>query len=49
MPMPDAGSREDGERATDRAGRPTLLSIVVPVYFNALNLPETIPQLLALR
>ena len=47
--MPDAGSREDGERAIDRAGRPTLLSIVVPVYFNALNLPETIPQLLALR
>lgn len=25
-----------------------LMSIVVPVYFNALNLPDTIPQLLAL-
>lgn len=31
--------------------RPRLarLSIVVPVYFNALNLPDTVPQLLALR
>ena len=28
--------------------RQTQFSIVVPVYFNALNLPDTIPQLLAL-
>ena len=27
----------------------TLLSIVVPVYFNAMNLPDTIPQLLSLE
>lgn len=27
---------------------PALMSIVVPVYYNALNLPETVPQLLAL-
>jgi len=52
--MPDTRSRGDGvdrviERISDRGERPTLLSIVVPVYFNALNLPETIPQLLALR
>jgi polyisoprenyl-phosphate glycosyltransferase len=37
-----ANTTTDGER-----GR-ALLSIVVPVYFNALNLPDTIPQLLAL-
>jgi dolichol-phosphate mannosyltransferase len=28
---------------------PVVLSIVVPVYFNAMNLPDTIPQLLALE
>lgn len=28
---------------------PAVLSIVVPVYFNELNLPDTIPQLLALE
>jgi dolichol-phosphate mannosyltransferase len=36
---------------TDRSGdvrRRTRFSIVVPVYYNALNLPDTIPQLLAL-
>ena len=38
-----AGNGSDG-----RDGTRTLLSIVVPVYFNALNLPDTIPQLLAL-
>src|SRR5215213_6116085 len=37
-----------GTSASGRDGKPTLLSIVVPVYFNALNLPDTIPQLLAL-
>jgi len=36
------------EPAAARAG-PTLLSIVVPVYFNGMNLPDTIPQLLALE
>ena len=35
--------------ATGRRTGPTRLSIVVPVYFNALNLPDTIPQLLALE
>src|SRR6185503_14551200 len=32
----------------DAVERPSRMSIVVPVYYNAVNLPETIPQLLAL-
>ncbi len=37
-----------GEATGPRTG-PALLSIVVPVYFNGMNLPDTIPQLLALE
>ena len=33
----------------ERGGTQRVLSIVVPVYFNELNLPDTIPQLLALE
>lgn len=33
---------------TDKT-HPTIISIVIPVYFNELNLPDTIPQLLALE
>ena len=40
---PDAGTR--GPAANDDG---VLFSIVVPVYFNAVNLPDTIPRLLAL-
>jgi glycosyltransferase involved in cell wall biosynthesis len=36
------------EPTAPRTG-PALLSIVVPVYFNAMNLADTIPQLLALE
>ena len=35
--------------ATPAVGAPALLSIIVPVYYNALNLPDTIPRLLALE
>ena len=42
--MSDRSNRANGPRTG-----PGLLTIVVPVYFNALNLPDTIPQLLALE
>ena len=40
---------EPRSEATAQRTGPALLSIVVPVYFNAMNLPDTIPQLLALE
>ena len=36
------------DRESGSIDRPVRLTIVVPVYYNALNLPDTIPQLLAL-
>src|SRR4029450_8139666 len=48
MTTPTMTVEPRSEATTPRTG-PALLSIVVPVYFNGMNLPDTIPQLLALE